>query len=164
MTNYFLTVSFFLSFSFFFLSFLKVIIISLDQGWIFCFVFIVCFCLLCFSFFCFVLFLFHFSFYCFFTWKFILVVSPVLPWSPGLQGTELFDFRDLISLLIIMFRSALFWIWFVFTRRAFWDHSSKIETFLSDLPLQNQNLDLWPIVQQLRFDNFTTIPLRYIFS
>ena len=43
---------------------------------------------------------FFFFFISYFTWVFIQVLSPVLPWSPGPECTEQFDCRDGFSLLI----------------------------------------------------------------
>ena len=49
---------------------------------------------------------FFFSFFIsYFTWVFIQVLSPVLPWSPGPECTEQFDGRGGFSLLI-MFRAS----------------------------------------------------------
>ena len=50
-------------------------------------------------------FFFFFFLISYFTWVFIQVLSPVLPWSPGPECTEQFDCRDGFSLLI-MFRAA----------------------------------------------------------
>ena len=45
-------------------------------------------------------FFFFFFLISYFTWVFIQVLSPVLPWSPGPECTEQFDCRDGFSLLI----------------------------------------------------------------